>query len=53
VVVVKAERNERIRGMARPHGDWTYRELGVEFGISHQRVGQVVHRESRPPKRLR
>jgi hypothetical protein len=48
-----AERNARIRGMAKPNGTWSYRELAEEFGLSKARIGQIVRRESRPPKRLR
>jgi hypothetical protein len=48
-----AERNERIRQMAKPNGTWSYRELALEFGISKTRVGQIVNRERRLPKRLR
>jgi transcriptional regulator with XRE-family HTH domain len=48
-----AERDERIRGMAKPNGTWSYSELAAEFGLSKARIGQIVRGESRPPKRLR
>lgn len=36
-----SERNAQIIALARA-GEMTYREIGRKFGISHERVGQIV-----------
>lgn len=47
--VSKAERNREI--VLRRQRGYSYREIASAFGISPQRVGQIVARETRGRKR--